>query len=173
MSRQTFFKHDIAPLGVERRRRKLTREKREQQAMAAVRKRDKGCRFPRCRCRRVGIRLEVSHAEHRGMGGNPSGDRTDPATMVQVCAWRHTQGVFSIDKGTLRWVPMSVLGANGHIQWQIDIALFHYYMNGGERPATPKWMAIAEEAPGQLGVAVGLSEMQENLLTRLAAMQDF
>lgn len=173
MSRPTFFKHDMPPSGAIRRKVKADRQAREKKAMADVRKRDKGCRFPLCRCRRVGIRLEVAHTDHRGMGGNPAGDRTDPATMVQLCAWRHTQGVFALDKGTLRWVPMSTLGANGSIQWQIDKALVDYMRSGiGPRPTEPVWMQLALEVPGQIGSLNTMqSDLQREILTWLASME--
>lgn len=173
MSRPTFFKHDMTPLAHERRTRKAGQKGAEKAAMDKVRKRDKGCRFPLCRCRRVGIRLEVSHDLHRGMGGNPAGDRTDPATMVQVCAWRHTQGIFALDKGSIRWVPMTTLGANGHIQWQIDKALVDYMRHQhGPRPTEPVWMSLAFERPGTVGsLDNNVSTLQWDILQWLATMQ--
>ncbi len=170
---RTFFKHDMEPLGVQRRRKKADLKAREQRTMETVRKRDAGCRFPLCGCRRRGIRLEVAHDEHRGIGGNPAGDRTDTSTMVQVCAWRHKEGIFSLDKKTLRWVPMSTLGANGSIQWQVDMALVDYIRGGrhGTRPTEPRWMQVAIETPGRSRSAVMvMSDLQRDILGWLAKM---
>lgn len=87
-----------------------------------VRTRDKFCRFPLCGCSRFSLRLEVSHAKHKGMGGNPKADRSEPELMVLVCSARHKENVFSIDRGTLRWRPLTDKGSAGPIAW--SIALF-------------------------------------------------
>lgn len=34
---------------------------------------------------RVKPRLEYAHLEHRGMGGNPTGDRTQPEKLITLC----------------------------------------------------------------------------------------
>lgn len=170
---KTFFKHDMEPVGAHRRRKKADIKARERRAMETVRKRDAGCRFPLCGCRRRGIRLEVSHSEHRGSGGNPAGDRTDTSTMVQVCAWRHKEGIFSIDKHSLRWVPMTTLGANGSIQWQVDMALVDYIRGGrvGTRPVQPRWMQVVVETPGRSrAMVMVMSDLQRDVLGWLATM---
>lgn len=93
-----------------------------------VRTRDKFCRFPLCGCSRFSLRLEVSHAKHKGMGGNPKADRSEPELMVLVCSARHKENVFSIDRGTLRWRPLTPKGSRGPIAWDIssdDLRRFH------------------------------------------------
>lgn len=97
-------------------------------AMLDARDRDGYCRFPLCGCVRKG-RLwagrdqiaEVSHAKHRGMGGNPEGDRTVPALLLLVCNWRHKLSKLSIDQKTIRWVPLTPDGANGPIRWLVPL----------------------------------------------------
>lgn len=150
-ARPTFFKDAMPSAKVQRAMRKAARDNHEDAEKAKVRRRDKGCRFPYCGCRKLRLRLEVSHSEHKGAGGNPKGDRSEASKMVQVCAERHKDNPISIDKGSLRWVPMvAKLGANGPIAWQIDIALVNYYRGlRHDRPVEPRWMTLAEEtAPG-------------------------
>lgn len=84
-----------------------------------VRDRDRVCRFPLCPCHRFGLFLEVSHREHKGMGGDPTGERSAPELMVLVCNWRHKESRYSIDKKTVRWVPLTDAGAKGPIAWEI------------------------------------------------------
>jgi hypothetical protein len=93
----------------------------EQREKAKVRKRDKGCRFPMCGCRRLGLRIEVSHDRHKGMGGNPACDRSDAADMVQLCEHRHQHSQVSRHKGTLRSVPLSHRGYDGPVEWWVRL----------------------------------------------------
>jgi hypothetical protein len=75
-----------------------------------VRRRDGYCRFPLCGCGKMRLRTEVSHSEHKGMGGNPAGDRSKADLMVLVCHRRHKDGRVAIDKGTLRWRALTARG---------------------------------------------------------------
>lgn len=106
--------------------RVLKREKRDAKEKSRkddVRKRDKYCRFPLCGCKRFGLALrEVSHSKHKGMGGNPKGDRSEADLMVLVCAARHKENIFSIDRKTIRWRPLTSKGADGPIAWDIKVA---------------------------------------------------
>lgn len=101
---------------------------------AAVRRRDGPtaptvgrCRFPLCGCHGMAVFegspafVEVSHGEHKGMGGDPTGERSRPELMLCVCAWRHKSGRYAIDKGTLRWVPLTEAGANGPVAWEMRL----------------------------------------------------
>jgi hypothetical protein len=99
----------------------------EQREKAKVRKRDKGCRFPLCGCRRLGLRLEVAHgvlddpkSQHKGMGGNPKGDRSDAKLMVLLCDHRHQFSVWSAHAGTLRAVARTADGFDGPVTWQVQ-----------------------------------------------------
>jgi len=141
--------------------RGLKREKRlagENSNKAEVRRRDKYCRFPLCGCKRFQLALaptsrrgEVSHAKHKGMGGNPAADRSEPELMVLVCSARHKENVFSIDRHTLRWRALTKAGAEGPIAWEIDLHELRRYRTGGPLlelalPRHPgRWFELARE----------------------------
>lgn len=79
-----------------RRRRVVTRE---QTIMRQARVRD------RSRCQAVmssgvcwGL-VDVCHRRHRGMGGNPKGDRTVLADLICLCRHHHQM----LDSGRLHW----------------------------------------------------------------------
>jgi|SRR5687767_7876726 len=143
------------------RRQKAGRLKREEIAnKQEVRDRDVECRFPLCPCRRFNLFLEVSHKEHKGIGGDPSGARSTPALMVLVCNWRHKEDRFSIDKHGIRWAGLTDAGANGPIAWSIDLGKF--------APATfpaGTWIEIAREVRPR--VLAPLSVQQIEMLEHL------
>ncbi len=126
------------------RRRKHDRLKHtEDKNKEFVRERDRVCRFPLCPCFEFGLFLEVSHAEHKGMGGDPTGERSSPAGMLLVCNYRHKEAKYSLDKKTLRWLPLTDQGANGPIAWEIDLAVFSNGVLAG-------WLELAHEiTPGR------------------------
>lgn len=100
---------------------KLAREKHESTNKQLVRVRDlRRCRFPLCGCKKLGLRLEVSHVRHKGMGGNPEGDRSLMPGMILFCVHRHQDGVFSRGKGTLRTFSLTGSGHNGPVAFEID-----------------------------------------------------
>lgn len=137
----------------------------EQQAMRAVRQADKTCRFPWCGCRRFKLALHVAHAvQHRGMGGNPKGDRSDPSGLILVCAARHRQNVISLDRKTLKAVPLDARrGLRGPVKWLIDLRAYR----GQAGAAT--WFEVArEKAPHDLEYP---SLPQQEILNALAEMQ--
>ncbi len=86
-----------------------------------VREQDEYCRFPLCGCRRRGDPLHVSHSRHKGMGGNPAGDRSVPWLMMLLCAWRHREAPISIDRGTLRWRALTSQGSRGPVAWEARV----------------------------------------------------
>lgn len=43
--------------------------------------------------------IDVCHRHHRGMGGNPKGDRTVLADLICLCRHHHQM----LDSGRLRW----------------------------------------------------------------------
>jgi len=125
--------------------------------------------MPLCGCWRYKLAHHVSHQEHKGMGGNPAGDRSTPDKMLLLCAARHRENRVSIDNKTLRW---SIIGrdAAGHplIAWEVDLrALKH----GLSTLAThrPQWFEVARETalhrydaftPEQRAVLQQLAEMK-------------
>lgn len=113
------FKHDQPNSRVVKRNDRLKLVHAERLNKEKVRKRDKGCRFPLCGCKKFRRHTEVSHAEHKGMGGDPTGDRSQPDLMVLVCPFRHRENRVSIDRGTLRWRALKpTQGAEGPIVWE-------------------------------------------------------
>lgn len=102
--------------------KRVARKSKEDAIMKKVRTRDRYCRFPLCGCKKFQLPLHVSHQRHRGMGGNPAGDRTTTASMVLVCSARHRDNVYSIDRGTIRWRQVfKYRGADGPILWEVEI----------------------------------------------------
>src|SRR4030095_16608414 len=96
-----------------------TRENKNKQL---VRDRDVYCRFPLCRCRQLAILPHVSHQVHKGMGGDPTGERSVPSLMIMLCAWRHREAPISIDNKTLRWRALTRAGAAGPVAWDVKIS---------------------------------------------------
>lgn len=93
---------------------------------AAKRRDSYRCRFPLCGCKSLGLaldaRLESSHDKHKGIGGNPAGDRSAPELLVSLCLHRHQDGAVSRHKGTLRSRYLSTRGNNGPLAWDVDCA---------------------------------------------------
>jgi hypothetical protein len=161
---------------------KIKRETKadENKNKAKVRRRDRGCRFPLCGCRKLGLKLdarrEVSHDIHKGMGGNPAGDRSTTALMVQLCGHRHQDGRISRHKGTMRARHLTPAGYDGPVAWEIDIAMYAYFVtldNGADAlsivmPKTPIWREVARERV--IGVLEPLTGDQHETLDILAEM---
>jgi hypothetical protein len=102
-----------------RRRERRETERAEKQI---VRHRDQyRCRMPLCGCRDAGMRLEVSHQRHKGMGGNPKGDRSTQDQMILLCRVRHQQGIISRHKGSLAIRPLTDAGTAGPCAFAIDV----------------------------------------------------
>jgi hypothetical protein len=75
---------------LERRARTKTTKAHERTVMAEARRRDHGrCRVPGCRYRLQAIPVDVCHRQHRGMGGNATGDRTTRPTLISLCRIHH------------------------------------------------------------------------------------
>lgn len=66
--------------------RKAAQKRCEAAILREVKRRDRGCRYPGCRLPLV---LHAAHLRHRGMGGNPSGDRTTRDQVITLCARHH------------------------------------------------------------------------------------
>lgn len=163
------------PTAAGRRKKKLelrkTSQKHELDEKGKCRRRDRGCRFPRCGCRKLGLTLkvflEVSHDKHKGMGGNLAGDRSTSRDMATFCKHRHQGGRVSIHKRTLRGVHLERdLGYDGPVAWLVDgraIEGFAAYRNSAG------WIEVARERA--VGVLEPLLPWQEELLDRLAEME--
>lgn len=78
------------------------------------------CRVPWCNY--DGYALHSAHQKHKGMGGNPTGDRNTTAGLMTVCAMHHREGKFALDKGTLRYVALDPEAVcNGPVSWQAKV----------------------------------------------------
>jgi hypothetical protein len=151
----------------------------EDKEKGKVRRRDKRCRFPLCGCRLLKLRLEVSHQVHKGMGGNPDGDRSTADQMIYLCDHRHQFGAVSRHKGTLRAEPLTKHGTNGPVEWRVDpltIAQGKREPWSGEevdrvaRALRAKdWLVVAREAAVQQ--LEPLEPWQRRILQQLAAME--
>jgi hypothetical protein len=97
-------------------------EKYERDNKAKAKRRDGGrCRFPMCGCGRLKLRLESSHQEHKGMGGDPSMLRSETSNLITLCVHRHQDGAISRSKGTLEARPLSDAGCDGLVAWWVDL----------------------------------------------------
>lgn len=147
--------------------RKLKREERENKAFVRARDGDGHghlarqtgrCRFPLCGCHERGFFVEVSHKFHKGMGGDPTGERSQPEVMICLCNWRHKEAKFSIDKKNLRWIPIDdVAGANGPVIWEM------FLLDAG-------WFELAREVGVQILEA--LTPRGDTILNDLAGMRN-
>lgn len=168
MAFQSNWKPSRTARKIEERKTKLSRRRDEDNAKRDARKRDRACRFPMCGCKRLGLPLEVSHDEHKGMGGNPAGDRSTPEKLVLLCNHRHQFGRISRHAGTMKAMPhSSVQGYNGPVSW---------YVRRDEIPdeVVPaalfgqEWVCVADEvSPGRLAQPM---PWQLVILKRLAEM---
>ena len=139
----------------ERAKRKRSRKAHELEQMKAVHERDVTCRFPGCGCRYHNRPKQCAHIHHRGMGGNPSGDRTLQQLMILLCVDRHQDGVLSLDRGTLRCEPLTDRGTDGPVEWSLRVE------HGGE------WIVLATESAPH--VLLPLTDTQSDLLTQMRA----
>lgn len=144
---------------------RLKRKTYERDNKADVRKRDRSCRFPLCGCRRLGIRLEVSHeTAHKGAGGDPKMQRSAARDMLYLCVHRHQHGRVSRHAGTLKSRYLTPARYDGPIEWLVDTAALDSL-----KAAIGSWRMLAREsAPG---VLEPLTDWQRTTLEKLATMQ--
>jgi hypothetical protein len=145
-------------------RKRRERKTGENKNKGEVRRRDgHRCRFPLCGCRTWQLRLEVSHNRHKGMGGDPKGDRSKPEGMILVCFQRHQDGVVSFHKGTLEARPLTADGMNGPVAWWVDCSAI-----AGRNEIIGGWHELARETSVQK--LEPLVSWQRAILERLSLM---
>jgi hypothetical protein len=148
--------------------RKLERKTRERSGMDEARIRDGNrCQFPLCTCAIWPSPVEIAHLKHRGMGGNPAGDRSTADRLIALCRRRHQDSRLSLHHGTIEAVPLSAAGMNGPKLWRVNLAplrlRYVHAVAGVEDPAFhTEWIDYAIEgdrvAPGAWswqGMSVG------------------
>ena len=104
---------------LERRAKVAARGTYEDKVMAQARKRDGGCRYPRCFCKRKNLVPQACHLHHRGSGGNPKRDRTTTKELITFCGPRHNQW----ELGEFTVVPQdTILGFDGLVDFYANDA---------------------------------------------------
>lgn len=148
------------------RRRELTAAERA--AKEKVRDRDKHCRFPRCGCISGGYSMKdiltVSHDRHKGMGGDPTGEKSQPELMLSLCKWRHQDAPVSKHAGTMRTRYLTLEKNNGPLLFEVDLAAVYPGMHANKGI----WYVVATET--DIGVLAPLNGEQERVLEDLAEM---
>ena len=161
------------------RKDRADRKTAERTSKTAAKKRDgRGCRFPLCGCHAMGwkpeSRPESSHDKHKGMGGNPRGDRSKSELLITLCRHRHQDGAVSRHKGTLRTRYLTEKANDGPVAWDVHADAIASLWPGGwllGMQATDGWVEVAREIKvGQVGP---LESWQRALLTTLAKMEDY
>lgn len=141
---------------------KLKLDRDELDNKAFVRRRDRFCRFPMCGCGRLKMRGEVSHGQHKGMGGNPAGDRSLAALMVLLCPHRHQHASVSIHAGTLKPRFLTSRKYGGPIAWLVDVSAL------SSKVIRTHWREVARESA--INVWEPFHEWQYEILHRLGEM---
>lgn len=100
----------------ERKARQRQHKEREAATMRAVKAEDgHACRVPNCKAKTV----EVAHAKHRSMGGNPTEDRTTPDQLITLCI-RHHDMWDRVQPPDLDIVPLTNRQFRGPCEFLID-----------------------------------------------------
>lgn len=177
MPHVTFPKAPKGTATAERRAKRAKLRTAERKNKSAVRVREQWrCRFPRCGCGRTqpALARHVAHLRHKGQGGNPAGDRSEPAGMINLCSWRHQTAPVSLHAGNIRCVPLTAEGTAGPVSWMIHRkAVFKCLtMAVGfgvlEVVRRSQWLELArEERPGRIEPLEG---WQRLVLDSLATM---
>lgn len=97
--------------------RTAERKLAERKVMDEARRRDQqfrgGCAWPCCEYRPKKLRIDVAHERHRGMGGNPDGDRTTRQTLLSYCVIHHKL----YDLHQIDHQPMTDQGTDGELAY--------------------------------------------------------
>lgn len=111
----------------QRRAERTAHEQREMQA--ALRRDERKCRVPRCEYATKKLRIEPAHMVHRGMGGDPSGERTTRATVISLCLVHHGQ----YDHGEIDIVPLTEQEFDGPCDWYVRNEWFEWELFASEK----------------------------------------
>lgn len=160
---------------VKQRKVRRDRKTKEDTNKLAAKKRDGyRCRFPLCGCRGLGLvldaRLEASHDVHKGMGGNPAGDRSQTGGLITLCLHRHQDSAISRHKGTLRNLYRTPLENDGPIEWAVHARTLLRLCPDLELPPRREWVIVATETAVQQ--LEPLARWQVEALQALAGAMD-
>lgn len=155
------FKHDQPNRRVAERQDKLKLVTAERRSKEKVRKRDVTCRFPLCGCKAFRRHTEVSHADHKGMGGDPTGQKSLPEGLILLCPFRHKENRISVDRGTLRIVPNTDARLAGP-------CTFYVQQSAVLPGAADRWVEVGRETARH--VFEPFTPAQKAILTKLAGM---
>jgi hypothetical protein len=150
-------------LKVKRTLERAPRKAKEEKAKTDVRKADGYCRFPLCGCKKYQLAKHVAHLEHKGAGGNPAGERSEPKKMITLCAARHRENSISLDRKTVRIEPLTAQGTRGPCRFLIDVRVLR------EPAWTCRWFEVARETARHQFAPLSLE--QRRLLEQLAEMK--
>jgi len=124
---------------------------------------DYACRFPRCFCHRQKIAPAVAHLDHKGMGGNPAGDRSDDRLLICLCPARHRESRISLDAGSMKVRPLTKLGTRGRCEFYVDLNALDKVPAA---PKRPRWFLVATER--ELHIFEMFSREQALILDRIS-----
>jgi len=113
------FKDPVSPKVIRGLKRRNLANAETQQKLI-VRQRDRFCRMPLCGCKKYALALHVAHTHHKGIGGDPTGDRSQSDRMILLCSARHRENRVSLDRKTLRIVPLRKDGYAGPCAWYVS-----------------------------------------------------
>lgn len=165
---KTFFKDPPLSRKVKRALKGREHKAAEDDEKTTVRKEDGYCRFPSCGCRRFKLALHVAHLEHKGMGGNPAGDRSQAAKMILLCSARHRENVIALDRGTLRIRPLTAAGTRGPCAFDVDVPTLAR-LGLATFASKIVWFELARERGGRHSFEVATHE-QAIVLAKLREM---
>jgi hypothetical protein len=157
------FKQPVV-LKVERAKKTTKRAGRERKQKDVVRDRDVYCRFPLCGCRKHKLPLESAHLKHKGMGGNPKENLSEPEKLITLCRPRHRTLPISMHGAGLRVRPLTKEGTAGPCAFDVDMVRMMSTVKG----ARPRWFEIGRETARHSFEP--FTPEQATLLKRLAAM---
>lgn len=99
----------------ERKKAQRAHKDREADIMRRVKAEDgHRCRVPKCS--HLDLPVDVMHRQHRGMGGNPTEDRTVPEGLMAGCRIHHS----AYDRGRLEIVELTSRGWRGACEFYMD-----------------------------------------------------
>jgi hypothetical protein len=169
----TMFKGSKSEVRAEKEAKKKSVQNYEDRNKTAVRK-DDGymCRFPRCSCHAKRTEPEVAHWKHKGAGGDPGKQRSEPENLICLCPPRHRESRVSLHAGTVRLEYLTEYGARGAVRWWVDITAITTPISR-RQPGDEKWRVLAEEEvektkPRRL---LALTKAQGAFLELLAEME--